>query len=417
MKKLREMIFIVFMILPLFADGNAFAEEPLKININGYISQGFLLSSGNNFLAETRKGTFQFNEMGINFTTGFLDKIHLGIQFAARDLGDVGNDKVQIDWAYADYQFFDWFGLRAGKMKLPIGFYNKTRDIDMLRTFILLPQSVYTDNFRDMCTAMKGIGIYGVISLHRAGNVSYQASLGTTEIDREGSSSKVVNATGFFDVDKYNVGMSYNGSLIWETPIKGLRTGVTITGSKIKYNGSVTKDLVIPIPTPPYTMTIAQKGDMFKGEIPLLLLKTFSAEYTMNNLVVAAEYLRFRQEARINMPTGYSLDMNKSNNENYYVSASYRFADWFEFGSYYSVCYLDRKDKKGKNFNPPYSAYQKDWCATLRFDVNQRTTFKLEGHLMNGAGSCFPQDNFNAIGIPQYAKNWVLFAAKMTYNF
>ena len=137
--KIFRGLFLVFL-LYIFLPANGFAEEQFKIDIHDFLSQGFLYSNRNNYLADTETGTFQFNELGINFAADLTDRLRLGIQLAARDLGDMDNDKVVIDWAYADYRWRDWLGIRVGKMRLPLGFYNKTRDLDMLRTFIFLPQ-------------------------------------------------------------------------------------------------------------------------------------------------------------------------------------------------------------------------------------------------------------------------------------
>ncbi|HLP48957.1 MAG TPA: hypothetical protein VK469_23655, partial [Candidatus Kapabacteria bacterium] len=162
MKPNMKMFLLLFVIFQVQGMGTALTEESGKINTHGYLSQGFLLSTRNNFILDSKKGTFHFNELGLNFTTQLTDRIHIGIQFSARDFGDKGNDKVVIDWAFADYNWRNWLGLRLGKIKIQYGFYNKTRDIDMLRTFILLPQSIYPEIYRDTATSMKGIGLYGV---------------------------------------------------------------------------------------------------------------------------------------------------------------------------------------------------------------------------------------------------------------
>ncbi|MCU0287474.1 MAG: hypothetical protein MUF15_13905, partial [Acidobacteria bacterium] len=151
MRTIIKMVVFVFILFQLqnMIMGAEQLEENYKINIRGYLSQGYLISSRNNFIIDSKKGTFNFNELGLNFTSQLTDRIHIGIQFAARDFGDKGNDKVVIDWAFADYTWHNWLGLRLGKTKLPIGFYSKTRDIDMLHTFTLLPQGVYFDSFRE----------------------------------------------------------------------------------------------------------------------------------------------------------------------------------------------------------------------------------------------------------------------------
>ena len=114
--------------------------------IHGFVSQGFLKSSANNFLAQTSNGTFQFNEIGVNVTYSALDNLRFGAQLLSRDLGNVGNNGVLIDWALVDYSWQDWLGIRAGKIKMPLGFYNEYRDLDLARTNIFLPPDFFTSS-------------------------------------------------------------------------------------------------------------------------------------------------------------------------------------------------------------------------------------------------------------------------------
>src|SRR5262245_49671514 len=61
--------------------------DPYALQIHGFISPGFMLSTGNNYLAKTRDGSFEFAETGINFTKPLTDELRLGVQLFARDLG------------------------------------------------------------------------------------------------------------------------------------------------------------------------------------------------------------------------------------------------------------------------------------------------------------------------------------------
>jgi len=81
------------------------AQERDRIDVHGFLSQGFLQSDRNNFYAKTKAGTFQFNEFGINFATELTDRLRTGLQLLSRDLGNIGNNKVDIDWAYAEDSF------------------------------------------------------------------------------------------------------------------------------------------------------------------------------------------------------------------------------------------------------------------------------------------------------------------------
>ncbi len=104
---------IITMVILLFGMTSAYALESEKINIHGFIAQGYMQSSDNNFLADTKDGTFEFNETAINFSTRVTPKLHVGIQFFAHDLGDLGNDEIKVDWAFADYRWNSRLGLRV----------------------------------------------------------------------------------------------------------------------------------------------------------------------------------------------------------------------------------------------------------------------------------------------------------------
>ena len=82
-------------------------------------------SSGNNFLdSDSEDGTFEINEVGLTFNATVTDKLRIGAQILSRDLGEDGNNDIELDWAFGDYRVTDRFGVRAGKLKLPIGLYN-----------------------------------------------------------------------------------------------------------------------------------------------------------------------------------------------------------------------------------------------------------------------------------------------------
>ncbi len=187
MKKYRLLASFIFILL---LAGNVHGSEFGGVAIHGFLSQGYLASTENNYLAETNKGSFEFNEMGINFSTWLTSDLRAGIQLFARDLGDVGNDEIVVDWAYADYHWRDWLGLRVGKIKVANGYFNETRDVDMLRVSILLPESIYPEMFRDSIVAMKGAGLYGKTPDWPIGAFAYQLAAGTVDIAIEGGAGK-----------------------------------------------------------------------------------------------------------------------------------------------------------------------------------------------------------------------------------
>src|SRR5688572_15086613 len=63
----------------------------LGVQVHGFASPGFLLSTGNNYLARSKRGSPEFTEIGINFTRSLGNTLSTGVQLFARDLGNIGN--------------------------------------------------------------------------------------------------------------------------------------------------------------------------------------------------------------------------------------------------------------------------------------------------------------------------------------
>jgi hypothetical protein len=380
---------------------NAGAVDLSGIDIHGFISQGYLFSDENNYLADTEDGSFQFNELGINFSKELTDQLRLGIQFFSRDLGSVDNNEIIIDWAYGDYRWQDWLGLRVGIIHEVHGLYSETRDFDMLRTAIFLPQSVYSELDRDFFSRIMGGALYGNIPLGKMGSISYNFLAGTQNLKEDNGSSRWVEATGLFDVDEWDVGGVYNGGLLWNTPLQGLR--LSMTGLKSNDIQQMVKTTVPLGPVP--------AGTKFTNDIIELYSCVFSAEYTWKHLTLSTEYMKQKTETEI---PNFRTSINRP--EAYYFNAVYRFTDWFEMGTYYSVYYTDADDRDGDKFKnrglPDFRGWQKDFAVSARFDINEYWLFKLEGHMMDGAAQVLPQENPDGL-----EEDWYLFSAKVTFNF
>ncbi len=69
-------------------------------------------------------------------------KLRVGVQFLSRDLGETGNNEVEVDWAYGDYRFRNWLGIRAGKMKTDYF-------IRRLKSYVLSADRIYRQMIRD----------------------------------------------------------------------------------------------------------------------------------------------------------------------------------------------------------------------------------------------------------------------------
>jgi hypothetical protein len=416
-------VFVLMWVPPVLAGEDLDAPEVLvetddtwmedafeTVEIHGFVSQGFLWSDENNFMAmRTSDGTFEFNEIGINFSMDLDEDLHVGLQLLSRDQGNLSNNELTLDWAFGDYRWRDWLGLRVGKMKVPLGLYNETRDFDMLRTSVLLPQSFYQETFREVTTAIMGVGLYGHLPADMVGSFDYQVQYGTFNIDKDSGVSRGPEASGFLEVTDYEVESEFFAAVTWNTPLEGLRVASSIAKYDLTMNMRTTMDLSFG-PPPPMGPPPLPAGTTSSTETEGRHY-TFSAEYTWEDLVLAAEYINLRRVSENSLTPGEDARLTYG----WYAGGSYRVNDWFEVGAYYSVIYWDGHDEDGdklkKAGKDDFRAWHEDIAVSTRFDLNDNWCLKVEGHLMDGGALVSSHEN------DEWEKNWFLLAVKVSFTF
>lgn len=399
--KTKMFLLSAFLLFVIHSD-KGFCFDLNKTAIHGFLSQGYLKTDENNYLAHTEEGTFQFNEFGLNFTTALTDDLRVGIQFFGRDLGYAGNDEVTVDWVYGDYRWKDWMGVRFGKMKLDYGLYNEAREIDLIRTSIFLPNSVYNESWREELSNIKGLGIYGEIPTSGIGNFSYSFQIGTLTLDPDGTSANVleqyVKRIGVTtDIDNYDCDYSYTYAVSWETPLEGLR---------LKLSGEETKGLEMTGPANgvlPADMN--RNGIIEPGEgMPVNKIRyhsdlsrfiVASAEYQIGDFLMAAEYID--ADNKIGLDFGNGIRSNRSAPwAGWYVSGSYRLNSLLALGLAYSEFKQDTNDKHGKLKEARGGNYFESWLNTwsvfARFDISRNWVLKFETSYNDGWTTHNPQD-------------------------
>jgi hypothetical protein len=363
------------------------APGDVSVDVHGFVSQGGMLSTANNYLTHSSRGSLEFAELGVNFQSQLTDRLSVGFQLFSRDLGPIGNYQMKADWFALDYHWRDWLGIRAGRIKLPFGLYNETSDIDAARVAVLLPQGFYPTADRDYLLAQTGVEAYGYVDLRAAGALDYRLYFGTIFIDT--STSKTIQSLD----SPYIAG----GRAIWETPLPGLR--LAASAQALRFNFSYYASPTMPT-------ALSNIGfDIFLGAA--------SAEYVRHDLVLAAELSQWRvvidNDDLASVPGAKHVTVSDRG----YVSGTYHVAPWLWPGVYYSVLFPDEADA---TFTGPSHAMQHDFAGTLRFDLNSHWIFKLEGHYMHGTAALDPTLNGGA-SLDGLTRDWALFLAKTTAYF
>jgi hypothetical protein len=149
----------------------------------------------------------------------------------------------------------------------------------------------------------------------------------------------------------------------------------------------------------------------FRGPIKVklpALLAVGSVEYQVGDLLVAAEYSRWR--AKIESPFPVVIPSTDTVSERGYLMTSYRVLPWLSPGLYYSVLFKDVDHREGR------AAYQHDVAATVRFDLTDHWLLKLEGHYMHGTGALSSAQNDNQ-SASTLTNDWALLLLKTTAYF
>ncbi len=450
----------------LFLQFQSYAFEMGTVDLHGFVSQGYLYSDNNDYLADTKGGTFDFNEAGLNLGAQVSDSVRVGAQILSRNLGEDGNNKFVFGYAYGDYQHNQHLGVRAGKIRLPVGLYNQSRDIDMLRTGVFLPNAVYHDENYTFFSAFYGGLFYGQIPMGGAGDFEYQIYGGIPDVDDDsyyvknqaavfGAQSKgykyaaeayslpdLYNYTGDdygrdIDIDAEGV-QTYGAALLWNTPLDGLRVGYSwlYSESEFEYSNAAFYGPATPFPSAGAGAVVGTRGTI-ETHNKITPFQVLSLEYVWDDLIISAEYMKFGIEFEFDYEdeslfSDYKFAPNPCG---FYLGASYRFSDLVQLGVNYSEFYFDDKDKDGeRNFEaygkPDFLGWLKDITFSARFDITDNWVVKAEYHRMDGAAwlpeagvysdaNSTPNPGFYGGNLwPDNLKQkWNLIALKTTYSF
>lgn len=404
------------------------AFELGEIDIHGFVSQTYINSSDQNYLADaSQDGSFEFNQVGINFGTDVTEDVRVGLQLFARDQGAFGNNRVTLDWAYGDWTINDRIGLRAGRMIQTGGLYSEIKDYDFLRSYTLLPQSVYNAYFREIAASFNGVQIYGSFDSAGAGRLSYTIGFGGVNVSTDGDiatflQNATFGGTQIDEVDEVEVDWTASINLQYEPPVDGL---------KFLANYNYVDDITLEMSTSGLTPVIPLGGGVtafvpFEADIvweserwDSLIL---GAQYLWEAWIFDLEYRRSWQRAdtttSVTGPTTAQSGTTESEGDTTtsdggYLGVTWRKDDNWVFGGYASLSWADTDDRSGDDRAVDHSAWSHDFAAVLRYDISHSWLAKAEIHYVNGTAGL---DTYNDPG-SEFEEDWYYFMLRTSYNF
>jgi hypothetical protein len=376
---------ILVLLLVCSAGVPAVAQDLSNIQIHGFVTQGLLYSSHNNyFTANTTNGSVQWTDGAISVSDSITDKLRVGIQLHMYELGQLGGPHLDVDWVSGDYRVKPWLGFRAGKVKTRVGLFNDSQDVDAVHLWALLPESMYQTDNKSFLLSHYGFDVYGTMNLgENGGKFLYTGYAGYRDLDLHGGYINTLRQAPLsLEFPTAPSGSIYGGDTRWQTPLRGLTLGLSASVSNLK-------------------------GTALTGGInaPASLLLGYYGQYEKGKFYAAAEYRKNPIVGTI--PTTFFTVPFSLDQRSWYVMTSYRVAAKLQVGTYYSH-YVD----KSKDTTLPAN-YSKDWTLSGRYDFNQYFYAKVEGHFVHGTAL-----NFYAINNPAGDKTTSkLLAVKAGFTF
>lgn len=373
---------------------SAAAAHPPGWDIHGFATQAWLSSTANRFLgpSDGPRGSFQWTEIGLNGRRQWHRGSVAG-QLLVRNAGDTESRNVELDYLYADLSLATTdtteYGVRLGRMRYQLGFFNATRDVALTRPSVILPQGIYFERARSLMSRQDGLTLY----LNRADRVVDHLGAG---LFFEDDATRQDTMNIFFGSElpgKIDTRQAWQ--VYWHRDwLNGWRTATAVAESRFDYR-------------PPAGYSVPAGNSSVR-------LATLSLEYDTGT------GHRFTQE------TGYGTVHNRGYtgapfNIEYDFLGSYlqytRYYDrwqWFLRAEHYAMNPNDRRYLAATFNAPDYSWFADTWSVGARYYLSRSAAVSLEFHNVDGAGWLPRVENPDKNAIERY---WNLVAAQVSITF
>lgn len=367
---------------------------PEDLQVHGFLTQGFFHTSDNNVFGQSDDGISPgLTEIGLNMNYQPIDKLRFAAQGLYRRAGDVDPGSVRLDYGLADLTLLEYdsgkIGIRGGRIKIPFGLYNETRDVAFTHPTILLPQGIYFDRSRSLMLSADGGSLYAEQRTDY-GDFSFKFNVGVPSNDLREIRTVVLgtqNATGIFNTKP------------------SIATQLTYDLNGGEYTFAVSYlDLEFD-----YLPTIGETLRKSSTQIQPLM---FSAQYNGEKFTLTSEY-QYRWNTFGNFAPG-----GKFVTESWYIEGSYRLLPQLQATVRYDTLSIDKNDRNGNGAvalgYPRHVAFAQDWVFGLRWDIT--SSWMVRGDYTRVHGTAWLPQADNPI-VERDVQNWDLYALQLSFKF
>lgn len=366
----------------------------LDYQLHGFAAQGLVNSEGNDYYGDSTRTSLDYYEAGLNGSLDLGHRVLLSAQGLLRDAGATDDGQLRLDYALLDYAFIDssavTAGLRAGRVKNPLGFYNDARDVVFTRPGILMPQ-LYLDSvgLRSLLFSSDGGQLYGRVS---AGAHELSAIVGAAR-DRDLSDLEKRQLAGSNMLNSTDVDVEDLRFARLQDEIASIRT--TLAFSVLDARLAI------------------EPGNLFSGALEAELY-VLSARYDAEHFSLISEYALQRSRSRF---PGLGIS-DKNTGDSLYVQLDWRLRRDTTLYLRHDMSFSDRGDRNGRDYaretgQDRHDRFSHDSTLGLSWRYGAHWGLWLEAHLIDGTAAVPNADNIGALRDP----HWSLFVAMLGYRF
>ena len=376
------------------ASGLAAAET--QGQISGFVSLGHLHTSENRYFGSSEDG-LEWREAGITASAQFTPRLRGAAQLIYRKAGDLDGRRTFVDFALLEFALLQeertQATIQAGRVKVPLGLFNETRDVPQTRLGVLPPLSVYFEPLRELVSSSDGVRVDLGQSI---GETRVQLSLAGGRRSNETSELELL-AIGTDAPGPFRDVSLYAAQLTMSAFDERLRLGVSHVDGEVGYSA-------------------AGPMDPFSGAEIHGLITVWSAEWQSANWYAIGE--SSRQRAKLpGFPPPFPSVTPPS--ESHFVQLGWRPQRALEVFGRREVFYANVDDRRGTlvfepNFGVAHLAFSKSWVLGSRFDLNADWTLRAEHHWVDGTAFLPRSQIRDFTGLK---RDWNLLALSLSYRF
>ncbi|MGB3727107.1 MAG: hypothetical protein WA981_15265 [Glaciecola sp.] len=401
-RSLNNMSLLIATTAILLSSASISANDKLKVS--GFVGLGIASTSDNNFLGDERASS-SIIELGLGASYRVNNNMTFTGQVGHRRFAESFSDeKLRVDFASFNYftnalNMGEQF-ISVGRVKVPSGFYNASRDVPSTRSSILLPQSVYLDIFRNSQLSVDGIQVNTTNELFN-GLLSIDASIGSPQIDDNFSLAMFGGgAKGDWDID---LSKSINVTFENDTAILGM----TYTRVEPEYSAEE-GDRIIVVPGV-FELPIVD------GVIKLRTL-IISARLNFGQVEWSNEYMYRKIIVDAFVEGRGPTDRPQ---EGYYTQLRYPFSENLSLFARWERFYRNANDKRRTRPRPVDVPLWAEITSSVSIGATYRISrnWQIAAEFHNVSGSAWLPPFFLPTPEATESKDWTLSAVQVSYRF